>query len=53
MGRKKTDDPKIRIDLWVHTTIVEKNGGKLKAQEKAKKYLELEAEAARESKEKK
>lgn len=51
MGRKKTDDPKIRIDLWVHTSTVEKNGGKLQAQEKAKTYLE--AEAAKETKEKK
>ena len=27
MGRKKVDDPKVRIDVWVHNSIVELNGG--------------------------
>lgn len=51
MGRKKTDDPKIRVDVWVHSTTVEKNGGIQESQEKAKKYLE--AEASKQKKEKK
>ncbi len=48
MGRKKTDDPKISINVYVKESVVELNGGKEKTKEKAIKFLEESAkEAAR------
>ncbi len=38
-GRKKSDDPKQKIDFWIETSIVEKNGGKVECQEKCKELL--------------
>ena len=26
-GRKKSDDPKLRIEIYVKTSIIDKNGG--------------------------
>lgn len=43
MGRKKADDPKVRIDVWVHTSTVEQNGGIEKSKKKIISYLEAEA----------
>lgn len=43
MGRKKVDDPKVRIDVWVHTSTVELNGGIDKSKKKVVTYLEAEA----------
>lgn len=43
MGRKKADDPKVRIDVWVHNSIVELNGGIEKSKKKVLTYLKAEA----------
>jgi hypothetical protein len=38
-GRKPLQDPKIRLDIWVETFIVDINGGKEIAKEKCKEFL--------------
>lgn len=43
MGRKKADDPKVRVDVWVHNSTIELNGGIENSKKKVITYLEAEA----------
>ena len=38
-GRKKANDPKKRLELWIENSVIEKNGGVCETKEKLLKFI--------------
>jgi len=38
-GRKKSDDPKLKVEIYVKTSIIDKNGGLEETKNKLKKFI--------------